>query len=473
MSIDALIHAIKALSKRNPRVDDVLRVGKMVIEVGFDGDVDAFSSRSPHSRSLREFMEDPRIAALGIGRRTLADYARVYLQSLTFPEGARGLELGHRLKLLPLPAKEQGELALQAAVAGWSGPALAREVRRRLGPSRGSGAQRKARSKAIKAVGVLAELRFVDLTDGALTALATKLIPVLRNMADEAQRRGLDLGLDSGPPPRSPSAPGVTKGRKRYGDGSLVEAYRPRAFSEVVGQAEAVEELRVMARSRSKVPILLCGPPGAGKTTLARIYCRGLLCQGDRPDGCEPCDLCDMCKQTAKSSGIAMLGGINETSAAATGDAKQAAEDVLEDFNLPWDAHIVNEADRLLIQQQRLLTILEERKTVPIVFSTTDLKRFDAQFQSRCKVVRVKPITEAEMVQFLVEVAEAEVVMVSRKQIETFLQRMDRARASQARDVLNEFETFLRVLRDRGGGGGPGERGNLERSPRTSTPSPR
>ena len=145
MDIDTLINAIKGHTKSTPTVDEVLVLGKLVIDVCFNGDVAAFSSRSPKSPSFREFMHDPRISALGIGRRTLADYARVYLQSLTLPDGARGLDLGHRLKLLPLPADDQHELALQAAAAGWTVPALSREVRLRQGPSRASGAPKKAR----------------------------------------------------------------------------------------------------------------------------------------------------------------------------------------------------------------------------------------------------------------------------------------------------------------------------------------
>lgn len=62
-------------------------------------------------------------------------------------------------------------------------------------------------------------------------------------------------------------------------------------------------------------------------------------------------------------------------------------------------------------------------------------------------MIQVTPITEAEMVPFLVEVAEAESVIVGKKQIEALLRGMGRSRSSQARDVLIEFETFLQARR--------------------------
>lgn len=50
-----------------------------------------------------------------------------------------------------------------------------------------------------------------------------------------------------------------------------VEIYRPRKFSEIKGQDEAVEKLKNFVRSfgKGKKAMILYGPPGTGKTTLA------------------------------------------------------------------------------------------------------------------------------------------------------------------------------------------------------------
>ena len=236
--------------------------------------------------------------------------------------------------------------------------------------------------------------------------------------------------------------------RQSRGDGPLVDAYRPMLFSEVVGQTKAVEDLRVLARSRSRLPILLHGSPGTGKTTLARIYCRAWVCKAGRPDGSDPCNACDVCEQTAQRPHQVWEGGLYEGSAAASGDAKRAAEDVLDALSVMWDGYIVNEAERLLIQQQRLLAWIEAQSR-PVVFCTTDITKFDAQFRSRCVIVEVAPVTEPDMVAFLAEIAEAESVKMAAIELHGFLRGLGPTRAGQVRDVLVAFEPFLARHRHR------------------------
>src|SRR5690349_7442734 len=51
----------------------------------------------------------------------------------------------------------------------------------------------------------------------------------------------------------------------------LAERMRPCALGEVAGQPEAVEVLRELT-SRARLPsLILWGPPGCGKTTIARL----------------------------------------------------------------------------------------------------------------------------------------------------------------------------------------------------------
>ena len=69
---------------------------------------------------------------------------------------------------------------------------------------------------------------------------------------------------------------GATSPRVQSGDGDLETSLRPRDLDEFVGQARAVENLRIAieaARGRGEPldHLLLSGPPGLGKTSLARI----------------------------------------------------------------------------------------------------------------------------------------------------------------------------------------------------------
>ena len=60
----------------------------------------------------------------------------------------------------------------------------------------------------------------------------------------------------------------------------LLERYRPKSFEEVLGQDELVSTLarRVITTDHSR-HIVLHGPEGSGKTTVARLYAQALQCQ--------------------------------------------------------------------------------------------------------------------------------------------------------------------------------------------------
>ena len=76
----------------------------------------------------------------------------------------------------------------------------------------------------------------------------------------------------------------------------LLERYRPKSFEEVLGQDELVSTLarRVITKDHSR-HIVLHGPEGSGKTTVARLYAKALQCAEPTPTG-SPCQSCFPCR---------------------------------------------------------------------------------------------------------------------------------------------------------------------------------
>src|SRR5437764_13359959 len=79
----------------------------------------------------------------------------------------------------------------------------------------------------------------------------------------------------------------------------LARKYRPKTFSQMVGQEHVVQALtNALEQQRLHHAYLFTGTRGVGKTTVSRILAKSLNCQG--PDGnggitATPCGVCQAC----------------------------------------------------------------------------------------------------------------------------------------------------------------------------------
>ena len=81
--------------------------------------------------------------------------------------------------------------------------------------------------------------------------------------------------FDDQEPPRA--RPRAERRQAAPADTPLAERLRPRTLDEMVGQGEVIGEQGFLRRAiaEDRVPsLILWGPPGSGKTTLARIVAR-------------------------------------------------------------------------------------------------------------------------------------------------------------------------------------------------------
>jgi DNA polymerase-3 subunit gamma/tau len=74
----------------------------------------------------------------------------------------------------------------------------------------------------------------------------------------------------------------------------LAKKHRPKKFGDIVGQPKADTWFRKQVISREGRSVLLSGPYGSGKSSLALIYSQALFCEA--PEEGEPCGKCDRCK---------------------------------------------------------------------------------------------------------------------------------------------------------------------------------
>ncbi|MGB9695030.1 MAG: DNA polymerase III subunit gamma/tau [Caldisericaceae bacterium] len=195
---------------------------------------------------------------------------------------------------------------------------------------------------------------------------------------------------------------------------ALYRKYRPLTFEDVVGQEATVAILR-QALKQGKIAhaYLFAGPKGTGKTTVARIFAKGLNCVNGPTD--KPCMQCDSCLSITNGTNIDVLEidaasnrGIDEIR-----DLKDKVQYV--SVSARYKVYIIDEAHMLTNQAfNALLKTLEEPpKNVVFILATTEAEKIPQTIISRCERFYFKPISIQDLVERINLVCNSEGVKIT------------------------------------------------------------
>lgn len=167
----------------------------------------------------------------------------------------------------------------------------------------------------------------------------------------------------------------------------LARKYRPKAFSEVIGQDVIVQSIqKSIQNDKVAHAYLLTGTRGVGKTTMARLLGKSLLCQ-NRLEDASPCNECDSCTQINLDNSINYV----EIDGASNNSVENIRELIENVQYLPtsgkYKVYVIDEVHMLSTSAfNALLKTLEEPpEHVIFIFATTDPQKLLGTVLSRCQ----------------------------------------------------------------------------------------
>lgn len=176
---------------------------------------------------------------------------------------------------------------------------------------------------------------------------------------------------------------------------SLYRKYRPLTFDSVVGQQHIVSTLEhAITEGRLSHAYLFCGPRGTGKTTMARILAKAILCRNaeaaraEGASGCMPDGTCEECELIAEGN----HPDVYELDAASRTGVDNVREEIINSVNFApvrgkYKIYIIDEVHMLTTAAfNALLKTLEEPPAhVIFVLCTTDPQKILETILSRCQ----------------------------------------------------------------------------------------
>ena len=219
----------------------------------------------------------------------------------------------------------------------------------------------------------------------------------------------------------------------------LARKYRPKNFSEMVGQSHVVQALsNALTTQRLHHAYLFTGTRGVGKTTVSRILAKSLNCLGSNGQGgitATPCGVCQACVDIDSGRFI----DYTELDAASNRGVDEIAQLLEQAVYKPvvgrFKVFMIDEVHMLTNTafNAMLKTLEEPPEYLKFVLATTDPQKVPATVLSRCLQFNLRPMAPETILEHLGHVLRIENV-TSQPQA---LRLLARAARGSMRDALS------------------------------------
>lgn len=222
---------------------------------------------------------------------------------------------------------------------------------------------------------------------------------------------------------------------------ALYRKYRPQIFADVVGQEHIARTLRnAILQDKLTHAYLFTGPRGTGKTTMARLLAKALLCQnGPTPD---PDGSCEDCQMIAAGE----HPDVYELDAASRTGVENVREEIIGRVQFAptrgaYKVYIIDEVHMLTVSAfNALLKTLEEPPShVVFILATTDPQKVPETIHSRCQRFDFRRIAPESIVSRMGAICTAEDVEFEGEALELIAHRAE----GGLRNALTSLEQLI------------------------------
>ena len=194
----------------------------------------------------------------------------------------------------------------------------------------------------------------------------------------------------------------------------LARKYRPKTFSEMVGQGHVVQALtNALTRQRLHHAYLFTGTRGVGKTTVSRILAKSLNCEGQDGQGgitAAPCGVCNACVDI-DSGRFVDYTELDAASNRGVDEVQSLLEQaVYKPVQGRFKVFMIDEVHMLSGHafNAMLKTLEEPPEYLKFVLATTDPQKVPVTVLSRCLQFNLRPMAPETVHEHLVRVLAAE-----------------------------------------------------------------